>query len=105
METKRHWAWNNYTILQQSKPSDREKYINNECKTDTATVTPANIHDELFIENKKQLLKETKRTTQFANERMPTLQKNGNPFINNNYIEHLDNEANFLRPKNSNFEQ
>jgi hypothetical protein len=101
MENKKYWSWNNYTKLIQSKREDREKYIN-ALVSENILETQIKLQDELFTENKNQLLRNTKRTTQSVNERLPILQKNGNPFINNNYIEHLDQETEFLRPKNSN---
>ena len=33
-----------------------------------------------------------------------TVQTNMNPFLNGNYLEDLDNQENFLKPKNSNYE-
>jgi hypothetical protein len=101
MEHKKHWAWNNYTKLIQSKREDREKYIN-ALVSENILETQIKLQDELFSENKNLMLRNTKRTTQSVNERLPILQKSGNPFMNNNYIQHLDQETEFLRPKNSN---
>lgn len=103
MPNKKHWSWNNYTQMIQSKPEDREKYINNMFSGEILE-TQIKLQDELFNENKSQLLRNTKRTTQSLNERLPILQKGSNPFMNNNYIDHLDKETEYLRPKNSNFE-
>lgn len=99
MEHKKHWSWNNYTKFKQSKPEDREKYINSMLSENIFET-----QDTLFNENKNQMLRNTKRTTHSLNERLPILQKSGNPFMNNNYIQHLDQETEFLRPKNSNVE-
>lgn len=103
MVKKIHWSWNNYTKNIQSKPVDREKYINNSLSPENI-ISQISTQDELFNDNKKQLLRNTKRTTQSLNERMPILQKAGNPFMSKNYLDHLDQETSFLRPKNSNFE-
>ena len=101
MSEKKKWCWNNYTVLEQSKRSDKFNYINNENQIKNIKFT----QDELFIDNKQNIMRDTKRTTQSLNERLPILQKNGNPYMNNDYIHHLDQETEFLRPKNSNFEE
>lgn len=93
MSYKKKWSWNNYTVLEQSKPSDKLNYVNNENNLPKFKPTQHNT------------MRDTKRTTHSLNERLPILQKNGNPYMNNDYIHHLDQETEFLRPKNSNFEE
>lgn len=85
------WLWNNYTIMDKSYPQDKEKHINL-------------YQGDSFFNNKKEMLKDTKRVSTSLNERMPILQKNSNPFIGNNYLDHLDTEQEFLRAKSSNIE-
>lgn len=99
---RKYWAWNNYTIMNKSFPEHREKYINLE--TENNLNTNSDIQNKAFFDNKTELLRDTKRVHTSLNERMPILQKGNNPFLGNNYLDHLDTEQEFLRAKSSNNE-
>jgi hypothetical protein len=57
-----------------------------------------------FINNQSIQKNDKKREIQFEemNQREMIAQTNLNPFISNNYLEHLDVQEQFLTPKNSN---
>lgn len=61
-----------------------------------------NMNDEIF----KQKSKKREEQNLKLSSRHMIIQKNVNPFLNNNdYIKHIDMEDEFLRPKDSNIEK
>lgn len=79
-----YWAWTNYTEFPRTYPVDKDKI---------------QVGQPYHLE---QTLKDTKRSKTSENIRQPILQKGTNPFMNNNYLEHLETEQKFLRAKSSN---
>ncbi len=92
MEYK-HWKWNNggkncksYKKTVDMREQNIEMNMANECL------------DIMEAENKREIC--SKRLL----ERKQVVQSNKNPFLsNNNYLEDINNEMNFLRPVDSNY--
>lgn len=60
-----------------------------------------NMNEQIF----KQRSKKREEQNEKLSSRHMIIQKSINPFVNNgNYIDHIDMEDSFLRPKDSNFE-
>jgi hypothetical protein len=80
-------------FYEKSKISDKHKIIGNNIMETTLQ------EGHEFINNNN-----LKRENQFErmNQREMIAQKNLNPFLTNNYLEDLQNQEDFLTPKNSN---
>lgn len=125
------WKWSNGSFFEKSKrpkniqkhyQENRVEYGNqfqfNQEKSDNETLRSAldsgdsladlNYKGEILSlvqgqELKKKTNKREQQNEKF-NSRHMMIQKGLNPFINsNNYVEHLDTESNFLRPRDSNY--
>tara|TARA_Y100000780_G_C13688711_1_gene418659 strand:- start:2191 stop:2460 length:270 start_codon:yes stop_codon:yes gene_type:complete len=82
-----NWKWTNNTHMEKSYPKDEPVIFESQSQS--------------FLRNQESL-RDTKRSKTEFNERMPILQKGVNPFIGNNYMQHIDTEQEFLRSKSSN---
>jgi hypothetical protein len=81
--------------MEKSYPDDKVS-IQNQQNSDSLS------QSQTFFKNQHELLRDTKRSATSVNERMPILQKGVNPFLGNNYLQHIDTEQEFLRSKSSN---
>ena len=95
--------------------SDEERNINSQNFGSSMNSVNPEIYSELNKEMKKKITFNNSEFTRFSNKRNsqnekllqrdPIIQTNVNPFIQrSSYIDHIDKEDEFLRPKDSNVE-
>jgi len=82
------WRPDNHSSREQSSKNDKLSE-QNEIQT----------HSTIW---KQGPTKREKHSDNLSN-RIPMCQASVNPFVSGSYLEHLDHEASFLRPRNSNY--
>lgn len=107
--TALEWKWSNGEKPKKSVKTDKINIVNDiEDKIDLKTLNDydnhqlGNFNQDGFVHKLNKLGGQNEK---LSNRHM-IVQKGINPFVNtNNYIEHLDMETSFLRPKDSNNEE
>jgi hypothetical protein len=95
MEYK-HWKWDKYGTNNIKKTSRQTLDMREETNIEEEMVNKCD--NVIEAENKREIC--SKRIT----NRNGIIQSNINPFLsNNNYLEDINNEMTFLRPKDSNY--
>ena len=109
MQKNIEWKWTYGEKYEKSLKKDnitQKEEILNICLRDEETNTLETEIIDLSKTTKGFIHKENKlggQNEKLSNRHM-MVQKGINPFVNtNNYLEHLNNETSFLRPKDSNF--
>jgi hypothetical protein len=105
------WSWSNGSKIERSERKSRSRQNHTQPQTQTQTQILALEHEQYYDDNVvipdgyQQREKYRENQNEKLSSRSMVIQKSINPFINSdNYIQHLDEQEQYLRPRNTDLE-